>query len=499
MLPTSITHATLKSSRSFRTIVLASGQIMTSLGQVLILAILARLLSKEEFAVYVQCLLIATTMLPILSLGLPSTLYVLFPAHDQHSRNLLIANQMLLLASGFLFVVVLGNGGSAFVAEIFNNPQLHTALLWVAPYILFSLPILSLETVLLVHHKTMHIALFNTATQCWFLICTIVPALIWQQATMTLLGLSLARTTSYVFALVLMLRTWATGDGKPAWQLIQAQMVLGIPLLLATSFGSIQTHLDKWIVSLLDSPEQFIIFAVGATELPVIRLFTRSIIQVLMADCSRLFQQNRLQEIARILWKATYSNTVFLIPTMIYLLVVADAVIPLVFSEKYMESVAPFMLYLFIIPVRLVNFSGIHVASGKGYFLTLVTAINLVLKVGLTLAWYPATGFMGVIYANLLVSYLVSWPLQMVILVRVYRLPMGSTLPKADFVKALLAIGLATMVLMVKPFMPDHDLLVVIGCGLLYGGALIVAFVLLRVQVPLIQSLQVLWKGKYSV
>ncbi len=479
-----------RSSRTFRVLVIASGQVLTSLAIVASMALLARLLTKEDFAVYTQSILIFTTISPLLSLGLPRTLYVLLQEPETDAFNVLISNQFILVLMGGLFAGFLWFGGSRFISQVFDNADLIPALRVLAIYFVSAMPLLAFSSAMLVANKAVQATIFNVSSRLLLLFCIVLPAYFYQTPEAALWGLASGNSLVYIVGLGLMVQTYV-GSGQ--WQLNQRnlmrQISLGLPLLVASSFGIIQANLDKWIVSTLGTPSEFIVFAVGAIEIPLIGFFTNAVIQVLLADLSKYFYNKEYTLITKVIWQTAKNNALVLLPTMIFLYATADLVIPLIFSAEYAGSVEPFRYYLLLIPARLLNFSSIEIAAGRTKLVPLVFGLNLILVIILSYILYPVYGYLGVIFANIGVTYLVALPIHFYLFRRVLKLQLWQSFPALEFLKIIAALTLASLVFLGQAWFPTQALLHVFSLGIVFAAVFVGGLLLLGVDLTNIKMI----------
>ncbi len=127
---------------------LASGRFLAALVWLVILAVLSRLFTKEDYATYLQTMLVYTFVAPFLTLGLPNALYFFLPGERTRSRAILIENLLILAVVGCVFSVCLACGGGRLLAWRFHNPALSQTLLILAPFALFALPASTVESCL---------------------------------------------------------------------------------------------------------------------------------------------------------------------------------------------------------------------------------------------------------------------------------------------------------------------------------------------------------------
>jgi O-antigen/teichoic acid export membrane protein len=386
--------------------------------------------------------------------------------------------------SAFLFL-----GGSKLVAQGFNDVRLETALPYLALYFLFSLPLSSIDSALLSHNKTITLAVFDVFSRTLLFLCTITAVYFRPDPRSALFGLVVGSFINFIVGTILMYRANNRGPFFPSRKSLRTHFALGAPLLLATSFGVLQSSLDKWIVAIFDTPEHFAAFSIGATQIPFIGYFTGSISQVLLADSARYFSEIRQNEVAVLMWRAALSSGMILLPVMCYFWATADIIIPWLFSDQYVDSVAPFMLYLLLIPARLINYSSVEIASGKTFVVPIVFGMNAVLVALLTILLYPKSGYLSAIYANLIVTYFFSIPAHFWIMTNLLKLPLLSTLPGNDFIKLLMVICISIPVLLLKPWLPFSDHIKIIVMGGMYFIFIVFLVIVLRINIPVLKVL----------
>lgn len=493
-------RSNLTQSRAFRVILLAFGQGMSGVIDIALKAVLARVFLKEEYAVYIAAMLVYSTVYPILSLGLPTTTYLNLPRGQSQGRGrgVLLENQILLMALGASFSVFLLLGGAGLIADSMRNAGLVGALNVLALYFVFSLPLLALDGVLLVNGQSLTIVIFRIASQIARFLGVLIPTLVWQTPIAALAGLMIMSVVLWLVGAALMWRSTPADDWRPRFGSAWKQVLLGLPLLLATSFGALQFNLDTWLVSILGTPEQLAVFALGATELPLIGLFTAAVTQVLLADTARMFQEDKREEIARLIWSATRSNVIFLLPTMVFFLVTANSVVPLLYSDAYRESILPFTLYLLIIPARFINYSSIEIASGKTWIVPIIFGANMVLTALLTIFLYPTFSYLGATLSYLLVTYLFAVPVHLIVFTRLLKLPLWKAFPARAFARIGLAVATASLVLLLDRWMSVNDLARVLILGVLFLAALMGSYLVFGVEIPLMRAFGTFWGKRVS-
>ncbi|MFW6303206.1 MAG: hypothetical protein ACOC2L_01175, partial [Candidatus Sumerlaeota bacterium] len=100
------------SSRSFKTLLLASGQGLAAVATLGTLAVLSRILTKPEYGTYQQALLTFHFAAPLLALGLPRVPFYFLPTEKKHRRTVVVETLAPLAFLGALFSLFLLLGGN---------------------------------------------------------------------------------------------------------------------------------------------------------------------------------------------------------------------------------------------------------------------------------------------------------------------------------------------------------------------------------------------------
>ena len=115
------------------------------------------------------------------------------------------------------------------------------------------------------------------------------------------------------------------------------------PIGYNDAVGSLSRSVDRLVVLHFFAAGTFAQYNFGAIEVPV-SLLLAAVVAVLVPEISRLFQEERLEEI-RLLWQRAVSRLAILVlPLAAFLLVFADPIIGWIFPEAYARSAWVFRL-----------------------------------------------------------------------------------------------------------------------------------------------------------
>jgi O-antigen/teichoic acid export membrane protein len=458
-------------SRTGKAAILASGKTANAVVTIVIAAVLARLLSKYDYATYRQTMLVYAFIGPIMMLGLDRSLYYFMPNEPQRSRGLLLENLGLLALGGSVIGLFLVAGGNVLFAGWFDNPQLASALLIFAPYPLLMMLIAPVTACLLAQNCAGRLAAFTVISRVVMLVAVVVPCLILPIPEIGVLGATAGAAAGAALAGVLMARVCRTGNWRLTLDGLRRQITYCIPLGLGSLAIIIARQLDRLMVAALCEPEAFAVFVNGAIEIPLVSIVANSVTSVLIVDFARLHREGRDGEIVKLVHRAVVKITMVLLPAMAFLMCVAPELMRLLFGAAYDASAQPFRVYLLMLPARALAFGAVLLATGNSRYIMYGAGLGLAVQV--VLAWYAIKlfGATGAAAAAVVVLYCVSVPFMLIVLRRVLATPAHALLPWGGMFRVGLAGVLPALpLLLVRNLVALPD-----GAALLLGAAIYAA------------------------
>jgi len=369
------------------------------------LAILARVLTVEHYATYRQTLLAYVFISPLLILGLPEVLYYFMPIEKDRARGVLRENLLLLGVMGVVFSLFLCCGGNRLLAWRFGNPDLARTLMIFAPYSLFMLPAVALDSCLLARDKVAHVAIFNVLSRVVLLVLVITAALIWRTSTATMIAVVVSAAVTLGPAVMLMYSATKGTQSNISWAGAKAQLTLSVPLALGGMVAMLSEQIDKVIVSSMCNLREVAIYMNGAIQLPLIDVVTASAMCVILPDLTTRFKEGRLDDLL-MLWRRTVEKClVILAPAMAFVLVMAPELMTVLFSSTYTESAYPLRIYALILPLRATQLSTLFIATGRSGFVTVAATIGLLVNVVLSVLFVIWMGPAGAAWATVISIY----------------------------------------------------------------------------------------------
>jgi len=404
-------------TRQQAALLLMTGRVVGSLLAIVTAGVLARCWSEQEYGGYRQVLLAFQVMSSFATLGIPTGLTFFLSQENRGRQKAAVAQACLLLAGGGVLVSAVTIGWSLAWPASDAGGGLSSAAAF-ALYPVFALPLLVADTWLLTIQRSRAAAWFIIQTAILQSAAAILPAMAGFGVPAVLGCLTFATFIRFLIA-VRIFRGEYRGDewdwdrGFPVRLLRHA-----VPLGLAGVVGSFNLMLDKLFVSCWAGPAEFAVYCNGATELPVIGIISSSVAAVLAPEFVRLFQVGRLQEMLAV-WRSSIRFTATaVLPLTAGMLLFAPDAVTLLYSEKYLDSVPIFRIYLLVLPLRVTVHGSLLVAAGRSRTVFSAALVGVGLAAALLCALVPILGMPGAAAAMVLSVYGVAG----VLLVRTARL-----------------------------------------------------------------------------
>ena len=377
--------------------------------------ILSRWLTKTDNGTFNQALILVYPLFStVLSLSLPQSLYYFLPKSPDLDRPRVMTQtiSMTLLMAAVTGLVMFA--GAGLIGRWMNNADLPVMLRILSLYPLMDMVSQLVCPALISIERMGSSAFFGVTFSLVRIGSVVVP--VW-------LGFPLVRVFEFLvlgacftagMGLVILVFRLKVRRFEWSGQLAREQIKYCIPLAGALAVGLLGRQMDKWIVGLFFPPDQWVIFSNGAMELPLVGILTGGLISAILPEMVRSAESKRLME-AFGLWKRTSRVTALAIfPTFVLSLMFAPELMMVLFGAGYVESSYPFVVYLFVLPIRIVYFNALLRALSVtppimvGALLSL--GINAVVGFGLAaLAGKSMLGFLSPAAASVLSQYLAAW------------------------------------------------------------------------------------------
>lgn len=378
-------------------IILITVRCITVLVSIIQTMILTRVLSSTAYGTYSEGLLIISFSSPFLSLGLQDSVNYFYNKSDGLNKNKSIDTVFSLSITigivGALLMLIFQSG----IITYFKNQNLSSLFL----YVVFRpclQNLIALYQPLYISTGQSRIVALRSFIVSLVQVTTVGVVSYCLNDVVVIFALLFILDVLQVLILDFYLRKHGTSihyfciDKK----LVRPILNFALPMLLATSIGTINLNLDKLMISRLMGVDTYALYANVSKELPF-AFIAQSITAVITPLIVRLLNNNRLDSF-RCVWSdyLQFGYTVSW-PLIIGAFFFAPSFICFLYSSKYLsvDGINVFRVYLIATMLRFTYFGIVPTALGKTRIILKYSMLGMILNIALNYTLYYFLGIIG--------------------------------------------------------------------------------------------------------
>lgn len=419
-------------------LLLTSGRTLAFGAAFFIPVVLARVFSTAEFGTYKQLFLLLMTLYFTVQLGIANSLLYFVPREPEKAGRFVANSLAVLAAAGVACGAALVVWRDA-LAWLFSNPEVPRYALPVALYLLLMLVSTPLEVVMIARRRHRSATVAYAASDVVRAGLLIAPALLFEDLGWLMIGavvFALARAG----AMAAWLRRELGGELRLDRALLARQLAYSLPFGLAVLVATAQADLHQYAVAHAFDAATFAIYAVGCLQVPLVDFIASPTSDVMMVRMAEELRDGDADG-ARATWHDAMGGlALLLVPMVGAMILVADELIVLLYTDAYAASVPIFVLWTLGVLFAPLQVDGVLRVYAKTRLLLGVSLLQLAVIVALIapfLRWFGLRGAVLVTLAGLAAGRL--WGL-----VRIRRL-LGLDLAHLVPWRRLALIGLAAV------------------------------------------------------
>jgi O-antigen/teichoic acid export membrane protein len=411
-------------------------------GAVLALAVpmvLARALLPAAYGTFKQAWLVSQTLALVLPLGLTQSLYYFVPrepaARDRYVAQTAWAHVVLgIVAAGLVLA------GRGFLAARFHNPELQELLGWVAAFTGLLVAGAPLDLAWNACGRIGAAALARLATEVLRSGALVLGAVLAGSVRGALVGMTFATGLRAVAGFALLARDHGlAGSGA----LLRRQLAYALPFGLAFLLVVPQQQFHQYAVSAAVPAAAFAVYSVGTFQLPVVDVLYSPVSELLQISLAGTDGAGHPRHAGLRLFHEAVGQLAFaFFPLAGLLLVVAPALIAVVFSPVYLSAVPLFRLSVVPILLAALPLDGVLRARAQDRFVLVLSAAKLGATVPLVLGGLAARGPLGA-FAGWLGAEALSRGVMLVRAATLFEAPWRRILPTRALARQAAATALA--------------------------------------------------------
>ena len=356
---------------------------------------LVRLLTVEHFGEYRLLWLAATSAMLFAPFGMPLSLQYFLPRNNERDRRAFIDQTlmfMLTMASiaALCFLPSSPLLPSTMKALVESNGYLVSlfVLLWVTASLLDVLPG-ALE-------KYRYQASFIVILSLVRTIGVLLVAWYYHDVTKVVGFLTVFAIGKCVVLLVFRYSQTGTLALRPSSVLWLQQLRYALPFGINGMLNKGRAATEQWIVAILFTSGQFAVFSVAASIYPLLHVIKTSVNSVTVPKMSRLQLQGKTDRLLELNNKGNLAVSFLLYPVLAFLLVNAEQVVELLYTDSYSSAANILRLYACSMSIMAIEIGSVLTVYQQGPYMMRTGMLMIVTTVVVAVSGGKMFGLVGV-------------------------------------------------------------------------------------------------------
>ncbi len=396
--------STSRLSLSEKTLLLVTQRTLSRFLGILTTAMLVRLFSEELYGTYRQLTMIGSMCLVFCGFALPGSLMYFIPNAVTVAEKRRYTGQTILLLgiAGALTLLALV-AGAEWLSVRFQNPYLASTLRVYALWIGFSVAAQYFVQLMYALERIGPAIVYNLfGTQiaqlvllgaAFYFRLDLLPYL-W-----CLVGLEVTK------AIVAFIVSWRYLEGltwRPSRATLGQQLRYSAPLAVAQAVNRLSYDIDLLIVSSTYAMQEFAFYAVGAFELPLVSILRKTSSTISKPRLVALYREQRVDEVMALFREVVRKIAVLALPCFVFLFMMSESFIRLLYTDTYLPSVPIFRVYLLMIPLSCAAFNILIQTTGRTRPVMVLSLVYIVMSIPLNIVFIHWFGLIGPAIATVL-------------------------------------------------------------------------------------------------
>jgi O-antigen/teichoic acid export membrane protein len=331
---------------------------------------LSRYFDKTEYGTYRQVLYVYGTLLVVFSAGLPRVFAYFLPRYEiNQGKSIVWKISKLLFFTGALFSIFLFVF-SSLIADLLNNQDLSLALKVFSPIPLLLLPTLGMEGIFSTYKKTKYLAIYNTLSRFFMLICIVTPVIFFGGTVISAIyGWILSSLIVFLISIYFKNIPFKGVQSLPDNLSLKEVFTYSIPIVSASLWGIAIKAADQFYISRYFGSAVFAEYSNGFIELPFVSMITGSTAVVLMPVFSKIIHKgDNLEELLSIWKNAILKSATLIYPMVVFFIFFSGEIMTLLYSQQYSDSGLYFKINMILNFFNIVVFAPLIFALGETRF-----------------------------------------------------------------------------------------------------------------------------------
>ncbi len=372
--------------------------------QFLLPVVLTRCLDATAFGQYRLLWLAVGTVLAVVTLAMPGSLYYYLPRSDGAAKRLYINQTLAVFAAcGLIGGWVVSIWNPWLPEKLYGLAQSEAVvpafvLLWVVASLLDLLPTVE-ERVAWQAKATVGLAAVRAAA------LSVAAALTGELAPVLL---TLLAFVAFKVALLLYYVAAYHGLRGPILRrdAFADQLRLAAPFWASGALYGLRAQADQWVAAALFSLHQFASFSIAGVLGPLLNLFRQSVNHAFLPSMSRLQAAGDINAMLELNSRANVMVGALAYPLLAFAFVFAEEIVTIVYTATYVDAAPVMRVYIAGFATLVVELASVTLLLRQGAFVLGLNVATLILSVALN--WYAAQhiGLVGAAVGTVITTYI---------------------------------------------------------------------------------------------
>jgi O-antigen/teichoic acid export membrane protein len=309
---------------------------------------LTRYLSKTDYGLFSQFYLVISFIAVFFSIRFQSNLFYFYPVADHRDKKSLVILT-------FFFLTIFSFAAIGFISFNFFRKELigDTELISFYPLIIIGIflvmPSYLIEPLYVVRRDYLTSILYPPCEVLLRLILVIGLVIIRPGLRSICIGILCAAAVSYIFVLIYSFKEINLKDlnkGIFNFSIIKKQLLFVLPFGIAMSLDTLSERFDRIICIRYLTPSDFAIYSIAFFGIPGIMQVYDSFTKVKVIEMTIKYQDRKMNSVSEIYKSLAVKAFSFSVPIILIVFLYAKKIIVLLFTDKYLDSVPFFRIYL---------------------------------------------------------------------------------------------------------------------------------------------------------
>ncbi len=317
------------------------GQVLSFVIQFLTPVILVRILSKNDYGVFQQFNLLALTFIPILGLGLNSSLFYYYPISNDKDKSAFVTQTFLIL----FFVGLIFLGLIIWIGDdFFNYSNMHNLRglsLYLGVFVLCMVITSLSDSIFILENNLKLNVLYPPLDKLVRVVCIVGFWLYYNDFLLCIIGLVAYSIIRLIFITFYVNKNYNLKfKCSIRKETLKSQLSYSFPVLSFVILSTVMTRFDKYLISFNVSPEEYAVYVIAFLSVPLLNQFYSSVQSSIVPEMAKYAYSENITGV-KSLWHNAFNKTVSVtVPALIYFILVAEELITFLYSDSYISSVS---------------------------------------------------------------------------------------------------------------------------------------------------------------